>query len=498
MTSATAPVGRAQGNGAGRLSTGIRGLDVVLLEGLVPGRVYVARGGPGTGKTTLALNFLTAVRNGRSSLLVTLSQSESQVRENAAAVGIDMSGVEVLDLAPTEDAFTDVDAYDIFSPADVERKPTTQRIMQTIDRLKPERACVDSITQLRYLSPDAHQFRKQLMALARYLTGQGATVLFTSEASRDAPDDDVQFLCDGVINLEYGPDGRTISVSKFRGSNFIEGPHSMRIARGGVRIAPRLLPLQHEREFVVESLPSGIPELDEHLQGGIERGTVTIITGPTGVGKTSLGLQFMKEAAGRGERSVVYTFEENLSTLVQRCSAISIPTAEMTRTGKLSIVQIEPLDYSPDEFAGQVRQEVEDREARIVMVDSVVGYQLSLRHRDLDRHLHALCRYLRNMGVTTILINEVEAITGDFMVTEHHISHLADTVVFLRYLELGGQIHRAIGVLKKRTGDFDKSLRELEITRYGIKVGRPLTGLRSILTGTPELAAGAKDLWAQP
>jgi len=177
----------------------------VLLEGLVPGRVYVARGGPGTGKTTLALNFLTADRNGRSSLLVTFSQSESQVRENAAAVGIDMSGVEVLDLAPTEDAFTDVDAYDIFSPADVERKPTTQRIMQAIDRLKPERACVDSITQLRYLSPDAHQFRKQLMALARYLTGQGATVLFTSEASRDAPDDDVQFLCDGVINLEYGP-----------------------------------------------------------------------------------------------------------------------------------------------------------------------------------------------------------------------------------------------------------------------------------------------------
>ena len=206
----------------------------------------------------------------------------------------------------------------------------------------------------------------------------------------------------------------------------------------------------------------------------------------------------MKEAAGRGERSVVYTFEENLSTLVQRCSAISIPTAEMTRTGKLSIVQIEPLDYSPDEFAGQVRQEVEDREARIVMVDSVAGYQLSLRHRDLDRHLHALCRYLRNMGVTTILINEVEAITGDFMVTEHHISHLADTVVFLRYLELGGQIHRAIGVLKKRTGDFDKSLRELEITRYGIKVGRPLTGLRSILTGTPELAAAAKDVSAQP
>src|SRR5439155_14592349 len=199
------PSRRVVENDAGRLSTGVKGLDAVLRDGLIPGRAYLVRGGPGTGKTTLGLNFLTAGRNGGPSVLVTLSQSESQVRENAACVGIDIGGVEVLDLAPTEEAFTEVDTYDIFSPADVERKPTTQRIMQTIDRLKPERACVDSVTLLRYLSPDAHQFRKQLMALARYLTGQGATVLFTSEASRDAPDDDVQFLCDGVINLEYGP-----------------------------------------------------------------------------------------------------------------------------------------------------------------------------------------------------------------------------------------------------------------------------------------------------
>ena len=481
MTSAS----RVAGNGAGRLSTGVTGLDAVLREGLIPGRAYLVRGGPGTGKTTLGLNFLTAGRNEGRSLLVTLSQTESQVRENAAAVGIDIGGVEVLDLAPTEEAFTEVDTYDIFSPGDVERKPITQRIMQTIDRLKPERACVDSVTLLRYLSPDAHQFRRQTMALARYLTGQGATVLFTSEASPEAPDDDVQFLCDGVINLEDSQNGRTISVSKFRGSDFLEGAHSLRIARGGVRVANRLPPVAHQREVAFESLASGIPELDEHLRGGIERGTVTIITGPSGAGKTSLGLQFMKEAAGRGERSVVYSFEENRSTIVQRCAAINIPIAAMTKTGKLSIVETEPLQYTPDEFALQVRQEVEDRDAKIVMLDSILGYQLSLRNRDLERHLHGLCRYLRNMGITTILINEVEAITGDFLVTEHRISHLADTVIFLRYLELDGEIRRAIGVLKKRTGSFDKSLRELEITRYGIKVGAPLTALRGILSGSP-------------
>lgn len=489
-----ASANRASPNEAARLSTGIMGLDSVLFEGLLPGRVYVTRGGPGTGKTTLALNFIAAGPDGRLGLLITLSQTESQVRENSASLGIDLDGVEILDLAPTEEVFTGVGAYDIFSPADIERKPTAQKIMQAMDRLKPERVCVDSVTQLRYLSPDPHQFRKQMMALARYLTGQGATVLFTSEASPETPDDDLQFLCDGVVNLESRPEGRTISVSKFRGSDFIEGPHSMRIARGGVRVAPRLVPMEHAREFVPQSLSSGIPELDEHLHGGIERGTVTMITGPAGVGKTLLGLQFMKEAAGRGERSVVYTFEENRSTIIQRSQAVNIPAAEMASGDKLSIVQVEPLDYTPDEFAVHVRQEVEHQQARIVMLDSILGYQLSLWHGDLNPRLHALCRYLRNMGVTAILINEVETVTGDFLVTEHRISHLADTVIFLRYLELEGEIRRAIGVLKKRTGDFDKSLRQFEITRYGIKVGAPLKGMRGILTGLPEwVGGGAKD-----
>jgi circadian clock protein KaiC len=241
---------------------------------------------------------------------------------------------------------------------------------------------------------------------------------------------------------------------------------------------------------LAEPISSGVPELDEMLAGGIERGTVTIITGPTGAGKTTIGTLFMKEAAGRGERSVLYTFEENVETLLHRCESINIPIHAMMQQGSLSVTKIEPLEYTPNEFARLVRTEVEEHDARIVMLDSLSGYRLSLAGENLVGHVHALSKYLANMGVTVLLINELEAITGDFQATEVGISYLADNIIFLRYLETEGRLVKAIGILKKRLSDFQKSLRAIEITRYGVKVGRPLTHLRGILSGAPVLSGG--------
>jgi circadian clock protein KaiC len=223
------------------------------------------------------------------------------------------------------------------------------------------------------------------------------------------------------------------------------------------------------------------------LHGGMTRGMVTIISGPSGVGKTTVGVQFMKEAAGRGEHSVVYLFEEWVESFVHRCEAINIPVRAMVELGTLSVVQVEPLRYSSDEFNHLVRREVEEHNARIVMIDSLAGYQLCIRGGNIVTHIHALTRYLKNLGVTALLINEVEAVTGEFHATELGISYLADNIIFLRYLEMQGELHKAIGVLKKRMTDFEQSLRELEITRYGLKVGKPLRGLRGILTGTPQV-----------
>jgi len=467
-----------------RVSTGIIGLDEIMNQGLVSQRVYLTRGGPGSGKSTLGLHFLTAgASKGEKVLFITLGEPESQVRKNAQGIGFDLNGVNFLDLAPTPEFFTEAGGYDIFSSAEVERGPTTQKIKEEVERIKPTRIFVDSATQFRYLSTDAFQFRKQMLALARYLTEQGATVVLSSEGSDEAPDDDLQFLCDGVISLESGLDGRKISVTKFRGSDFRGGAQSMRLGNKGMEVFPRLVPEAYTKEYIAEPIATGVPELDELLHGGLERGTVTIIGGPTGVGKTTLGLQFMKEAAGRGERSVVYTFEEGRQTMLKRCMGINIPVRDMIERKTLSIVQVEPLHYTPDELASMVRQEVEEENARIVMIDSTSGYGLSLGSGDLLSHLRALTQYLKNMGVTTILISETEAIMGELRATEVGASHLADNIVFLRYLEIAGEIRRAIGVLKKRTSSFEKTLREFEITRYGLKVGEPLTGLRGILSG---------------
>lgn len=454
---------------------------------MIPGRSYLVRGGPGSGKTTLGLHFLCAgAAGGEKSLYITLEETEAHIRHNAEARGFDLTGVAFLDLSPTSEFFAQVQTYDIFSPAEVEREPITQKIVERVVALKPQRVFLDPMTQFRYLASDIYQYRRQVLSFLRFLIEQGATVLFSSESSAEAPDDDLQFMSDGVINLDVDAQGQGVTIRKFRGSDFRAGRHAMRLTAAGIEVYPRLLPGEHVREFVVETISSGVPELDELLNGGLERGTTTIITGPSGVGKTTLGLQFMKEAAGRGERSVVFTFEEEAEIMLRRAESINIPARTMVERGTLHVVKVEPLRWSPDEFAQLVRHQVEAENVRVVMIDSVAGYQLAVRGENLIGHLHALSKYLQNQGVVVLLIAEVSDVVGDFKVTDVGISYLADNVIFLRYLEINGQLRKAIGVLKKRLSDFEKTLREFEITRYGIKVGKPLTELRGILKGTPE------------
>lgn len=475
-----------------RVSTGITGLDEILYGGLIPRRAYLLRGGPGCGKTTLGLHFLTeGVTRGERCLFITMGEPEEELRANAKSLGFDLDQVHFLDLSPNAAFFTEMQSYDIFSPAEVEREPVTQQILDQIKEIQPQRVFLDAMTQFRYLASDDFQFRKQVLSFLRFLVEQGATILFTSEGTASVPDDDLQFMSDGVLHLYYRPEGRTLSMTKFRGSDFRGGDHAMRLTDKGMLVFPRLLPEQHAKTFTREKISSGVPELDELLHGGLERGTISILTGPTGVGKTTLGLQFMKEAAGRGERSVVYTFEELQETLMQRCEALNIPVRAMVERGTLSVLQIEPLHFTPDEFARMVRSEVEQNHASIVMIDSIAGYSVSLRGSEVSIHLHALCKYLQNMGVAVILVNEVRSIVGELEVSDLAISYLADNIVFLRYLELRGEIRKVIGVLKKRLSNFERTLREIEMGRYGIKVGRPLKNLQGILSGRISFIDGA-------
>ncbi len=418
-------------------------------------------------------------------MFITLEEPETHICANAAGRGFALEGVTFLDLSPTSEFFASSETYDLFSPAEVEREPTTKKILDTLAALKPRRVFLDPMTQFRYLTRDHYQYRKQVLSFLRLLVDQGATVLFTSESSPESPDDDLQFLSDGVLELRHGPEGRTLAMSKFRGSDFAGGLHTVRLTASGLQVFPRLMPVAR-RTFSQEAIPSGVPELDALFHGGLGRGTVTLLTGPSGVGKTTLGLQFMKEAASRGERSVVYTFEEEVEILLARCDGVGIPARPMIRQGTLAVTRVEPLQHTPDEFGRLVRNEVEQNRTRVVMLDSTAGYRLSMQGENLTAQLHALAKYLQNQGVVVLLITEVQDVVGQFRVSDLGISYLADNGVFLRYLEINGELRKAIGVLKKRLSDFEKTLREFEITPHGIQVGRPLTGLRGILLGTPE------------
>ncbi|MCG6158151.1 ATPase domain-containing protein [Rubinisphaera margarita] len=474
-----------------KLSTGIDGLDEVLEGGFLPQRAYLVRGTAGTGKTTIGYHFLTAgVARGERSLLITLGAPESRIRSDAESFGFDLNDIPVIDLTPEPDFFTKSQTYDIFSPADVEREPITQRITQQIESQKPERVFVDAISQFRYLASDPQQFHKQTLAFLHYLTEMQATVLFTSEFSPVNPDDDLQFLCDGILNLENAEHGRTLRVSKFRGSGFQEGAHALRITGEGMNVYPRLLPESHHQATTFEPLSSGVAGLDEMLHGGLERGTATLITGPAGVGKSTLAMHFIREAARRGEHSVAYLLEESVMSLTRRCETIGIPVEEMTKQGTLSLKQVEPHRYMPEEFARIVRHEVESQKARFVVLDSMTGYRAFLRGDNLLTDLHTLCQYLQNMGVTVLLTNEVQEVAGGFHVTEHGVSYLAGNVIYMRYMErrlaTGAlEVRRCVGVLKKRLSDYEKSVRELQITTTGIKVGEPLMGLQSVLSAMP-------------
>ncbi len=198
----------------------------------------------------------------------------------------------------------------------------------------------------------------------------------------------------------------------------------------------------------------------------------------------------MKEAARRGERSVIYTFDERVATLTERCESVGIPVSEMVAHGTLALVGVEALKFASDEFANLVRRDIEANGTKIVMIDSISGYRLSVSNESLNERLHALCRYLQNVGVTVLLVNELLNI-AEFRISEIGITYLADNVMMLRYIERRNssraEMGRVVGVLKKRLSDFEKTLRKFEFTPQGLKVGAPMTHLGGMLGGSHDL-----------
>jgi circadian clock protein KaiC len=476
-------------DGSAKTTSGTPGLDSVLCGGVPTNRTTIVHGGPGTGKTILALQFLAA---GDSGLYVGFEEREAQLRENAQALGIDLSDVTVLDLSPGGEQFFTSDSYTVFPSEDVDGEELLERIATELESSDVDRLVVDPLSELRALLPDDFQFRRKTASLFNALTDRGITTVCTAQPSDGPTEDDIQFLGNTVVELTRSTERRTLEVTKYRGSEFASGVHTFRIHSGtGGHVYPKLVPGNHQQEHERTQIPTDSPALDQLLHGGIERGSVTVISGPSGVGKTTTGSQLVQAAARRDDRALVYLFEELASDYRYRSTQLGMDVESLEAAGALEIEEVEALTRSPDEFAAHVREAVEKRDVEFVMLDGIVGYRQGLRGDDSDdalaRELHALCRYLKRMGVTVVLIEEVQYVTGEFSPTAHQISYLADNIVFLRYLETEGTLRKAIGVLKKRYGGFENALRWLSIdAEDGLTIGEPLAGYSGLLTGIAE------------
>lgn len=474
------------------LRTGVSGLDDVLAGGLTARRLYLLEGAPGTGKTTIALQFLMeGAALGEAVLYVTLSETDEELAGVARSHGWDLSGVRVRELLPSEAALQPEQQYTIFHPSDLELSQTVMKILGDVDQIKPTRVVFDSLSELRLLAGDSLRYRRQILALKQFFAGRHCTVLLLDDMTAAEHDLQVQSIAHAVIRLEqvnsdYGATRRRLLVTKYRGQAFRAGYHDYKISHGGLQVFPRLVAAEHLGQVEQTRVGSGVARLDELLGGGLERGTSTLVAGAAGTGKSTLATQFALTAARRGESAALFIFDESLATLQSRTAGLGMDLAPHLASGLIKVRQVNPAELSPGEFVHEIRQAISRDHASLVIIDSLNGYlQAMPDERFLIVQLHELLTYLGQCGVATILVGAQHGLIGSSMSLPVDASYLADAVMLLRYYEAEGEVRQAISVIKKRGGAHERTIRPFSLGANGIAIGEPLRNYRGVLTGVP-------------
>jgi circadian clock protein KaiC len=483
-----------------RAATGIPGLDDILGGGLPEHRLYLVRGNPGVGKTTLALQFLLAgVPLGERVLYITLSETEAEIRQVAASHGWSLDGVSLFELSSAEQTLRLDDENTLYAPEDVDLKETVRVLLEQVQSVDPHRVVFDSLSEIRLLAQTSMRYRRQLLALKQFFAERDCTVMLLDDHASDGEDQQVASLAHGVLALEqtaatYGADRRRLRVVKLRGSPFRSGYHDFRLRKGGLVVYPRLTAAEHRTTLTLQPIGSDVPELDAMLGGGIDRATCTLLMGPAGIGKSSLATQFALAANRRGEAASIFLFEERIGTWRHRCRHLGMDVETAMDNGLLKVHQVDPAELAPDEFTHLVRADIEAGGARLVVIDSITGYlNAMVDGKHLSLQLHELLGFLSERQVASIVTMAQSGLIGSNMVSPVDISYLADTIVLLRYYESAGRVRKAMSVLKKRAGGHEDSIRELGLGSAGVNVGPPLSGMHGVLSGVPRIFNQGQD-----
>lgn len=483
-----------------RISTGNTGLDDILGGGFDSNRMYLYEGRPGTGKTTIALQFLLeGVRHGERVLYITLSETKRELALVAKRHEWSLKGLEIFELVPPEITLDSERELTVLHPSEVELNETTKLIFDRVSTLNPTRVVVDSLSELRLLAQSPLRYRRQVLSLKHFFASRQCTVVLLDDLSSAENDLQLHSISHGVVLLEqlaieYGAERRRLRVVKMRGIDFRGGFHDFTIEKGGLAIFPRLVAAEHHTDFAGAYISSGNAELDRLLGGGLERGTNALLIGSAGVGKSSLALTYAIAAAQRGEKSAFFAFDEGRGTLEARARTIGLPLGPALEQGLIRFQQIDPAELSPGEFAANVRKSVEVEGAQVVVIDSLNGYLNSMPDgRFLILQMHELLTYLNQQGVLTLLVLAQHGLVGP-MDTPLDISYLSDSVLMLRYFEHSGMVRRALSVVKKRSGNHEHTIREFRLTSNGIVVGPPLVNFSGIFSGTPQYTGDPSPL----
>ena len=477
----------------GRAASGSQGLDDVLGGGFPRGHFYLLEGEPGTGKTTLALQYAAeGLRRGEKVLYITLSETVADLKSVAKTHGIQIEGAVFVELRPREEDLKPEGQYTVFHPAEIELNDRLQMIVSEVNQHKPDRLVIDALSEVRMLANDPLRFRRQVLSLREY-TPSHCTVLLLDDRSSRHTELELHSIVHGVVMLEkisreYGRTRRRIEVSKLRGTAFREGYHDYIIQTGGLVVFPRLIAAEHMIEAEADHASmSGIGQLDELVGGGLDRGTSTLLLGPAGCGKSTIAFRWLVSAAERGEIGAAFLFEETVSTLLRRTDGLGINLKPWVDSGRITLDHLDPAEMSPGEFTDKVRERVESKNARIIVIDSLNGFlQAMPGEQYLALHLHELLTYLNHKDIVTLLILAQAGLVGNIQ-TPADVSYLADNILVLRYFEAKGEVRQAISMIKKRSGPHEHTIRELRLEPGRITVGEPLSNFHGVLTGIPSL-----------